>query len=451
VLTRRFGDCKDKTLLLLTLLRELGIQARPALVNTDWRQSLDALHPTPGAFDHVIAQVHLDGRDYWMDATSSQERGPLEAWAPPPFRRALLVDAASTGLVEIPEPTMPEPTLDVEEVYTEGEAGAASLTVTSRWSGERANSMRLRLATSSLKNLEREYLNYYARNDPKIRSAAPLSVTDDPDTNVITVVERYAIDSFWTDGRREFQASEISRYLDQPRISQRTMPLGIEHPLHIRHLIRVDMTKPIAIDAEQESITGPATQLNYRIATENGGQRLLLEYRYRSLRDSVEPARFLEHLEVLKRMDRNIGYQVTLGRTPVRRARTGGGGFSGFGVIVGLGALAVGGLLMMMENGPRAFLRELRARGRKRAFSRKFAPNEGDLPAQAIALESVDALPSRLARLRCECGASRGTGDAVKLEEVVLGDQSLVLAKWTCTTCGRARHAYFSVPPASSV
>jgi len=446
VLARRFGDCKDKTTLLLTLLRELGIQARPALVHSDWRQGLDALHPSPGAFDHVIAQVHLEGRDYWMDPTSTQERGPLEAWPPPPFRRALLVDAASTGLVEIPEPTLPEPTLDVEEAYVEDPSGGASLTVTSRWSGARANDMRLQLATSSLKNLEREYLNYYARRDPKIRSAAPLSVTDDPEKNVITVVERYAIDTFWTDGSRGFHASEISRHLEQPRISQRTMPLGIGHPLHVRQRIRVDLKDPISIDREQETLTGPASELEYRYALENRGQRLLLEYRYRSLKDSVEPSRFLEHLEVLKRMDRHTGYQVTRSRTPARRARVGGGGFSMFGVLVGLGALAVGGLLMMMDNGPRAFLRELQARGRKRAFSRKFAPNEGDLPSQAIALEAVNALPERLARLRCECGASRGTGgDPPKLEEVLLGDESLVLAKWTCAACGRARHAYFSV------
>ena len=33
VLARRFGDCKDKVLLLVTILRALGVEAYPALVN----------------------------------------------------------------------------------------------------------------------------------------------------------------------------------------------------------------------------------------------------------------------------------------------------------------------------------------------------------------------------------------------------------------------------------
>jgi transglutaminase-like putative cysteine protease len=446
VLARRFGDCKDKTLLLITLLRELGIQARPALVHTDWRQGIETLHPSPGVFDHVIVQARLEGRDYWLDPTVSQERGPLRAWVPPPYGRALLVDAATTGLVEIPAPIFAEHTLEVEEAYVEGEEGTPStLTVTTRMSGPTANDMRQQLATASLKNLEREYLNYYARNDPKIRSAAPLSVTDDPERNVLTVVERYALDDFWTDRRRDFYAADISRQLRKPRISQRTMPLGIGHPVHVKQRIQVDIREPIDIDFEKASITGPASQLDYRFTTENGGRRLLLEYTYRSLQDAVEPARFMEHLETLKRMDRVTGYQVT---QALPRSGTGasGSGFTVFGVILGLMALSVGGLLMMMENGPRAFLREWRAKRRKRAFTRKFAPVEGDLPDQAIAVATVADLTERLLRLRCECGASRSAaGEFPKLEEIVLGDEPLVLAKWACSGCGRARHAYFSV------
>jgi len=37
VFTRRFGDCKDKSLLFVTLLRGLGIDAYPVLVNTQAR------------------------------------------------------------------------------------------------------------------------------------------------------------------------------------------------------------------------------------------------------------------------------------------------------------------------------------------------------------------------------------------------------------------------------
>ncbi|HEX8697279.1 MAG TPA: DUF3857 domain-containing protein, partial [Myxococcaceae bacterium] len=77
VFARRFGDCKDKSLLLVTLLQGLGIQARPALVNTYLKHGLDSWHPTWRAFDHAIVRATVDGREYWVDPTSTLERGPL--------------------------------------------------------------------------------------------------------------------------------------------------------------------------------------------------------------------------------------------------------------------------------------------------------------------------------------------------------------------------------------
>jgi len=52
--SRRFGDCKGKTVLLLALLRELGIDARPALVSVQGGDGLNERLPMVGAFDHVF-------------------------------------------------------------------------------------------------------------------------------------------------------------------------------------------------------------------------------------------------------------------------------------------------------------------------------------------------------------------------------------------------------------
>jgi hypothetical protein len=59
VLDQRWGDCKDKSFLLASLLRELGVEAYPAMVNTKLRRSLDDELPSPFNFDHVIDQVIL--------------------------------------------------------------------------------------------------------------------------------------------------------------------------------------------------------------------------------------------------------------------------------------------------------------------------------------------------------------------------------------------------------
>ena len=47
VCSNRYGDCKDKAFLLSLLLRELGAEAYPALVNTKLRRRLDVFLPSP--------------------------------------------------------------------------------------------------------------------------------------------------------------------------------------------------------------------------------------------------------------------------------------------------------------------------------------------------------------------------------------------------------------------
>ena len=61
VLQRRYGDCKDKSLLMVAMLRELGIVAEPVLVSTEMRKGLDRMLPSPLLFDHAIVRVHVDG------------------------------------------------------------------------------------------------------------------------------------------------------------------------------------------------------------------------------------------------------------------------------------------------------------------------------------------------------------------------------------------------------
>ena len=67
---RRYGDCKGKTALLLTLLRELGIEAEGVLVNNSGSDdALDTRLPSPVFFDHVLVRANIDGTTYWLDGT----------------------------------------------------------------------------------------------------------------------------------------------------------------------------------------------------------------------------------------------------------------------------------------------------------------------------------------------------------------------------------------------
>jgi transglutaminase-like putative cysteine protease len=82
-LRRRFGDCKDKSTLLVAALRASGIDAYLALLSAGDDQDVSAELPGLGMFNHAIVFVPgagADGADLWIDATAEYARvGTLPA------------------------------------------------------------------------------------------------------------------------------------------------------------------------------------------------------------------------------------------------------------------------------------------------------------------------------------------------------------------------------------
>jgi transglutaminase-like putative cysteine protease len=62
-LTRRWGDCKDKSVLLVDLLAAAGIEAYPALIRLAPKGRVDADFPSPNEFNHVVVAVPVAGLD----------------------------------------------------------------------------------------------------------------------------------------------------------------------------------------------------------------------------------------------------------------------------------------------------------------------------------------------------------------------------------------------------
>lgn len=78
VLRRRYGDCKDKSSLLITLLREVGIQSRPVLLQIGRRGGMEKTLPSVQFFDHAIVQVSIKDKVLYLDPTRLGQHGQLD-------------------------------------------------------------------------------------------------------------------------------------------------------------------------------------------------------------------------------------------------------------------------------------------------------------------------------------------------------------------------------------
>lgn len=101
--SRRFGDCKAKTALLLGILHSLGIDAEPVLVQSSAGDMVADRLPMIALFDHVLVRAHIESKDYWLDGTRSGDTD-LDAIEVPDFGWGLPLAESSKLVQMVPAP-----------------------------------------------------------------------------------------------------------------------------------------------------------------------------------------------------------------------------------------------------------------------------------------------------------------------------------------------------------
>lgn len=309
VMAQRYGDCKDKALLLASLLRDLGVEAYPAFVNTKLHRRLDDFLPSPFLFDHVITEVIDGGKTYWIDGTLADQGGTLATIETPSDERALIVRSSTNALTPIV--IHPRGNVSVEEVISTDNQQRMTLEVTSTYSGHDADDIRSRLASESLADVAKKHLNRYAVDHPRIEALGRPSITDDRFRDVVVLRERYTIHDLWKNGSWTYYPRAVEQHLTRPETLVRSMPLAIDYPLDVteRLIIRGGANvHPNESDAENDSVfDGPALHFEQHIRP---GRDLVITTTLRATRDAVPVTAVPDHLAALNEM--RDGLDVTI-------------------------------------------------------------------------------------------------------------------------------------------
>lgn len=234
---RRFGDCKDKSVLLVSLLRKCGYTAYPALVNASIRAGLDSVLPSALRFNHVIVVLEYKGKQVWIDPTISYQGGRPDEICCPSYARALIVDGTSKDLTVIWNYSHAK-TLVEEDYKVLDFEGHATLTIRTRYEGWDAEKNRNDFAERSVDDIQESYVSYYENMGMKIKPSETLSFSDNITDNIFIVEENYELENFWEKAKpNKIQASiypllvryEMKKMYDPSR----SMPMRVTHPAHV--------------------------------------------------------------------------------------------------------------------------------------------------------------------------------------------------------------------------
>jgi len=382
---------------------------------------------------YLGVELSLGGHRSFIDPTSAYERGPLSARQPPDFERALILAPETRALVPIPRPGLKEPTQLVREVLTVADDGhAADLEVETTLRGAQADHARDLFAERTRKEIGRDYLNYYSKDDPTVSQTAELQVTDDERLDVVTVRERYHVAELWKDGQRELGATAIEEHLGAPRIKLRSMPYGVDFPLNVSSEMLVRF--PFLFRTEPETLDVGDDHLHFRFEARARDRELSIRYELQSLDDTVAPAQAHRFFQVQDEMRRRAGYVL-------RRPEPVAGGSSSFETLKVVGLIACLPVLAGLVLG----VRSLGRLSKRRRVQDRYRFEPGESAATAIEVASAAWASARVEGLRCSCGARYRRGSAEPAGSVIYGGRTLAVWAVACGDCQQRRSVFFAV------
>ena len=251
LLARRQGDCDDKAMLLITLLKSIGIQATEVLVQTRYTARPSLLRSEKAAipvFDHGIA--YLPGEKgkpgMWLDATSPESRlGPLPSMDARAV--ALFVDEGAAKILDTPASSPDDHGIDAQWTIKLSPTGAGSLVAEEKHSGDAAFEARMNLKQPDARQ---QWVENYLSNGffPTVQVKPEIDFKSDLPNGLITL--KYSAES---DGFARREGDELAVPLSETQtltsqlapLPKRTLPVSLPPSLAPGHQTRaITITAP---------------------------------------------------------------------------------------------------------------------------------------------------------------------------------------------------------------
>lgn len=323
VLGRRYGDCKDLSLLLTELLKRLGVEARPVVVNQAIGRTLPDMLPSLNLFNHAIVSFFHEGEEYWVDPTiSTQGGGPFKRFVGH-FTHGLPIDGNGCGLTPQPEIKSPN-TYQLHDTLLLDTAGGHSLIrVQLIATGWYADNLRSRLHGGGEEGFRQDLLNrtqerYKAETLPD----KPV-YEDDRETNLWRMVELYQLP--------KLQGSQQGFYgvnlpdclplmmLPYPDDKKRQAPFAVPDHVDIKHAVEIHSSSNRRQPGRSEHADFQG--VDFRVDSKFGNKIWRHTVALKTTTDHLTPDHIAAFRSRLRRpmQEAGLGIQVAKGHRRMRR------------------------------------------------------------------------------------------------------------------------------------
>lgn len=298
---RRYGDCKDKTMLTVAALRHLGIDAWPAFVSTQQFHMIAQELPSPGVFNHVITKLDLNGNEYWVDPTMTNQRGSLDYMSLPDFKFALVAKPETKALTPIRAiaETQRLANYTTNEHFHFAKAGEPThISLEINYSGWKADQIRNYVASIGLEEYAENYQNYYANFIGNLEIADDATMKDIPTTNELQLLFKFTTHDYISDATNKrilsIPGAPIVEHIYLPDIYSRTSPFSYLPDLQVEQSITVELDNSLELmwSSPQDTVNISNSWFEFNRELEKNEFKINAVQKFRSKVDHVEANNF---------------------------------------------------------------------------------------------------------------------------------------------------------------
>ncbi|WP_237058243.1 DUF3857 domain-containing transglutaminase family protein [Microbulbifer sediminum] len=315
-LNKRYGDCKDKALLLSSMLAHLGVESHPALVSSSRGRAIGADIPSPQAFDHVITLIQFDGKKYWIDGTATGQGSDFRNKGFFDYRLALPIRPGTQKLEKV-EPAAKRNRIlsaEIEENFTlDPASNFADLTIRSKFSHLKAEQARQFFLSADQKQASKNHTNFMAQYYPGVKLDKSVQHFDTLEDNELVVIEQYKIEDIGklTSARKIFTlyGSSILSHLSKPEDRIRHTPMAVAHPLELSHRSTAEISGEILWRESPDTVTIDNPWFTFSRTVSRRDSVISVEFNFISKTDHVKHGDLPGYISQLEALDQALQYQ----------------------------------------------------------------------------------------------------------------------------------------------